>query len=63
MWNISVGRFSFGVLASLIFVVYFVIFLFTSTNNSMKHSGVISEFYTLSPILNGIQQVEYTVNT
>ena len=43
-WNIFVARFSFGVLASLIFVIYFVISSFTSTNNLLKHSGVILNF-------------------
>ena len=41
-WNIFVARFSFGALASLIFVIYFVISLFTKTNNLSKHSGAIS---------------------
>ena len=43
-WNIFVARFSFGVLASLIFVIYFVISSFTKTNNLLKHSGVILDF-------------------
>ena len=43
-WNIFVARFSFGVLASLIFVIYFVISSFTKTNNLSKHSGVILNF-------------------
>ena len=36
-WNILVARFSFGVLASLVFVMYFVISSFTETNNLSKH--------------------------
>ena len=43
-WNIFVARFSFGVLASLIFVIYFVISSFTKTNNLSKHSWVILNF-------------------
>ena len=43
-WNIFVARFSFGVLASLIFVIYFVTLLFASTHNSSKHSGVFLNF-------------------
>ena len=46
-WNIFVARFSFDVLASLIFVIYFTISLFTSTNNSLKHSGIILSFVLL----------------
>ena len=42
--KIFVGRFSFGVLASVIFVIYFVISSFTSTSNLSKHSGVILNF-------------------
>ena len=43
-WSIFVRRFSFGVPSSLTFVIYFVISLFTSTNNSLKLSGVILNF-------------------
>ena len=43
-WNIFVARFSFGVLASLIFIIFFVILSFTKTNNLSKHSGVILNF-------------------
>ena len=43
-WNIFVARFSFGVLASLIFIIYFVISLFTKINNLSKHLGVILNF-------------------
>ena len=43
-WNIFVARFSFSVLSSLIFVIYFVISLFTSTNDSSKHAGVTLSF-------------------
>ena len=42
--NIFVARFSFGVLASHIFVIYFVISLVTKSNNLSKHSGVILNF-------------------
>ena len=42
--NIFVGRFSFGVLASVIYVIYFVISSFTSISNLSKHSGVILNF-------------------
>ena len=40
-WNMFVARFGSGVLASLIFVIYFVTSSFTKTNNLLKHSGVI----------------------
>ena len=40
-WNIFAVRFNFSKLASLVFVIYFVISSFASTNNSSKHSGVI----------------------
>ena len=43
-WNIFVARFNFGVLASLIFIIYFVISSFTKANNSSKHSGVLYNF-------------------
>ena len=43
-WNTFVATFSFGVLASLIFVMYFVISLFTKTNNFSKRSWVIPNF-------------------
>ena len=43
-WSIFVRRFSFGVPSSHRFVIHFVISLFTSTNNSLKHSGVILNF-------------------
>ena len=43
-WNIFVVRFSFGVLASLIFVSDFIISSFSNTNNLSKHSGVILNF-------------------
>ena len=43
-WNIFVARFSFGVLTSLIFAIYFVILSFTRTNNSLKHSGITLNF-------------------
>ena len=43
-WNIFVARFSFGVLASLIFIIYFVISLFTKTNNLSKYLWVILNF-------------------
>ena len=46
-WNIFVATFSFGVLASLIFVIYFVISPFTSTNNSWKNPRVILNFILL----------------
>ena len=36
-----VARFNFGVLASLIFVIYFVMSLFASTNKLSKHSWAI----------------------
>ena len=37
--------FSFGVLGSLIFVIYFVILSFKSTSNLSKHSeGILKEF-------------------
>ena len=49
-WNIFLGRFSFGVLASLIFVIS----SFTKANNFLKHWGIILNFI-LSPLLNGIQ--------
>ena len=56
--------FSFGVFASLTFVIYFVISSFTSTNNSSKHSRVTSNnFYTVPATLNGLQKGEYTPNT
>ena len=45
--NIFVARFSFGVLASLIFVIYFPKLTFTSTTNSLKHSWVILIFILL----------------
>ena len=61
-WNIFAASFSFGVLTSLIFAIYFLILSFTSTNSSSKHSGVIlNNFYNLP--LNGRQQGEYTPNT
>ena len=41
--NIFIARFSFGVLASLVFIIYFVILL-TKANNLRKHSGVILNF-------------------
>ena len=44
IWNIFEARFSFGVLASLIFIIYFAISSFTKTNNLSKHSGVILNF-------------------
>ena len=61
-WNIFVARFSFGVLASLIFVIYFVISSFTKTKNFFKHSGIILNFI-LSPLLNRIQKGEYAPKT
>ena len=39
--NIFVASFSFGVLASLMFVIYFVLLLFISTKNLPKHLRVI----------------------
>ena len=42
-WIIFVARFSFDVLASLIFVICFVI-SFASTNNLLKHCGIILNF-------------------
>ena len=59
-WNIFVSRFSFGVTASLVCIIYCVISSFTKTNNLSKH---YPQFYTLSPLLNGIQKGEYTPNT
>ena len=41
MGNIFAANFSFGVLASHIFVIYFVILSFTSSNSLSKYSGVI----------------------
>ena len=35
------ASFSFGVLVSLIFVIYFVMSIFTYTNGKSKHFGVI----------------------
>ena len=58
--NIFVSRFSFGVIASLVCIIYCVISSFTKTNNLSKH---YPQFYTLSPLLNGIQKGEYTPNT
>ena len=43
--NIFVGRFSFGVLAFVIFVIYFVMSSITSTSNLLKHSRVILNFF------------------
>ena len=40
-WNIFAVSFSFGVLAYRIVVIYFVTSSFTSTNNSLKNSGII----------------------
>ena len=60
-WNIFVARFSFGVLASLIFVIYFVISSFTKTN--VETFRGYPQFYTLSPLLNRIQKEEYRPNT
>ena len=57
------ARFSFGVLASLIFVIYFIISSFTSTNNSLRYSRFILNFYTLPSPLNKTQKEEYTRNT
>ena len=62
-WNIFVARFSFGVLASLIFVIYFAKSLFTSLTNSLKTFRGYPQFYTPSPLLSGIQKGEYTPNT
>ena len=59
-----VARFSFGVIASLLFAIYFELWSFTSTNNSSKHSVVVlKKCYALAPLLNGIQKGEYTPNT
>ena len=62
-WNIFVARFSFGVLASHIFVIYFVISLFTKSNNLSKHSGVTLNFILFLLLLNRIQKGEHTPNT
>ena len=62
-WNIFVARFSFGVLSSHIFVIYFVISLFTKSNNLSKHSGVILNFILFLLLLNRIQKGEHTPNT
>ena len=43
-WNIFVARFIFGVLASLIVVIYFLISWFAKTNNLSKHLGIILSF-------------------
>ena len=61
-WNIFVARFSFGVLASLIFIIYFVISSFTKTQ-LVETFKSYPQFYTLSPLLNGIEKGEYTPNT
>ena len=44
IWNIFIARFSFCVFASLTFIIYFVISLFSKANNLPKHSGVILNF-------------------
>ena len=45
-WNIFVARFGFGVLASLIFVIYFVIWSFTITCGNIY--GLSSVLYSFS---------------
>ena len=42
--NIFVAKFSFGVLASLIFATYFVILSFTSPNNIQVLSSILYSF-------------------
>ena len=59
-WNIFVARFSFGVLASLIFIIYFVISSFTKTNNLSKHSWVILNFVLFSSSKQGSKRRIYT---
>ena len=61
--NIFATRFRFGVLASLIFVLYFAKSLFTSLTNSLKTFRGYPQFYTPSPLLSDIQKGEYTPNT
>ena len=41
-WNIFVARFSFGVLASLIFIIYFVIWSFTITCQNIQRLSLYS---------------------
>ena len=48
IWNIFVARFSFGVHTSLVYIIYFAILLFTSTNNLLKHSGLILNYILFS---------------
>ena len=43
-WNIFVARFIFGVLASLIVVIYFLISWFAKINNLSKHLRIILSF-------------------
>ena len=51
-------------LASLIFVVYFVMSSFASTSNSSKHSGVILKHFLYSSFCSKrIQKGKYTPNT
>ena len=57
-----VARYSFGVLASLIFVIHFVISLFNYKSFVKTFRGY-PQFYTLSLLLNDIQKGEYTLNT
>ena len=45
--DIFAAKFRFGVLASLIFVIYFAKSLLTSTTDSLKHSGFILSFMLL----------------
>ena len=58
--NIFVTRFSFGVLATLIFVIYFLISSFTKTNNLSKHSWVSSILYSFSSSKQGSKRRIYT---
>ena len=53
-----VASFSLGVIASHTFVIYFVKWFFTSTNNASKYSGV--NLHTLLPPLNRLQKGIYT---
>ena len=61
--NIFVARFSFGVLPSFIFVIYFVICSSQVQIILVETFLGYPQFYTLSPLLNGIQKAEYTPNT
>ena len=55
-WNIVVARFSFGVLASLIFVILFWNIMVYKNKELVKTFRGYPQFYTHSSLLNGIQQ-------